>query len=124
MFKNNAGAECDRCIFLTFDGQVELCFFGFCACLENGNVVGLLFALILYFGLVQFIIDFEVASGQDLEDGITIVLKVQDIVKSLILGFDIGESFGSEKTKIVVFFLVTLYQNTLTKAEVRVVIVF
>jgi hypothetical protein len=59
-----------------------------------------------------------------LEDGITIVLKVQDIIKSLVLGFDIGESLGSEKTKIVVFFLVTLYQNTLTKAEVRVVIVF
>jgi hypothetical protein len=63
MFKNNAGAECDRCVFLTFDGQVELCFFGFCPCLENGNVVSLLFALILYFSLVQFIIDFEVASG-------------------------------------------------------------
>jgi hypothetical protein len=59
-----------------------------------------------------------------LEDGVTIVLKVQDIVISLVLGFDIGESLGSEETKIVVFLLVTLYQNTLTKAEVRVVIVF
>jgi hypothetical protein len=63
MFKNNAGTECDSCILLAFDGQVELGFFGFCPCLENGNVVGLLFALVLYFGLVEFIVDFEVASG-------------------------------------------------------------
>ncbi len=69
---------------------------------------------------MQLVVDLEITGGEDLEDGITVVFEVQDVVVSFILGFDIGETLGCEKTKVVVFLLVPLYQNTLTKTQMGV----
>ena len=55
-----------------------------------------------------------------MEDGVTVVFEEQDVVVSFILGFDVGETLGREKTKVVVLLLVPLYQNTLTKTQMGV----
>ena len=64
---------------------------------------------------MQLVVDFEITSGNNLKDCISVVFKVQNVIISLVFGFDISEALGCEKTKIVVFFFVTLYQNTLSE---------
>jgi hypothetical protein len=59
-----------------------------------------------------------------LENGVPVVLKVQDVIVGLIFSLDIGETLGRQKTKVVVFLLVALYQNALSKSKVSVCIGF
>ena len=124
VLKNNTCSKRDYCVFFAINGQIELRLLWLSSSLEDGDVGCFLFAFIFDFCLVQLVVDLEITSGEDLEDGVTVILEVQDVVVSFILSFDIGETFGCEKTKVVVFLLVPLNQNTLTKTQMRVSIWF
>jgi hypothetical protein len=82
--------------------------------------LSLLRAIVLDFRLVKFIIYLKVSGRQDLENGVPVVLEVQNIIVGFIFGFDISKSFGRKESKIVIFFLVTLNENTLPKSQMRV----
>ena len=124
VLENNARSERDYCVLFAIDSQIELRLLWLGSSLEDGDVRCFLIAFIFDFCLVQLVVDLEISSGEDLEDSVTVVFKVQDIVVGFILGFDISETLGCEKTKVVVFLLVPLNQYALTKTQMRVSIWF
>lgn len=67
-------------------------FFRFCPCLEYLDV-GRLLIIDLQF-LSKFIIDFEIGCWDDLEDGVAIVLEIEEVFICLVLGSSISESFS------------------------------
>jgi len=115
VFKDYRSSKCNDSIFLAFNGQIKLRFFRLGSCFKDFYVLGLLFSFILDFGFVKLIINLKVSCGYDLENSIPIVFKVENIIVSLIFGFDVSKTFGCKKSKIVIFFLVTLNENSLSK---------
>ena len=69
---------------LRLDLEFELGMFGVCSCLEDLDIGGLLIAIFLYFS--EFVVDFKISRGDDLEDGITIIFEVENFIEGLIFG--------------------------------------
>ncbi len=58
----------------------------------------LLFKFVALAQFVDLIVDFKVAGGNDLEEGIPVVLKEQDILIGLILGDYVGVAFSRQES--------------------------
>lgn len=71
---------------------------GLCSRLQDSDVRGVRLALVLDQCLLQFVIEFEVASWQYLEDGVAVVLEEEQIVVGFVLGLDVCEALSSEET--------------------------
>ena len=97
--------------------QLELRSLGFGAMLE------LLFKLVALAQFVDFIIDFEVAGGNDLEEGIPVVLKEQDILICLVLSDYVSIAFGRQEP-CSLFGSEALDEDPLPKFQMRVKLVF
>ena len=78
-------------------------------------------ALVFNERFFQFIVELKVACGQYLEDGVAIVFEVKDIIRSLILDFDIRKSLSSEVAHIDPFCFEPLDDDALAVFKVRVV---
>lgn len=57
---------------------------------------------------MKLVIEFEVAGWEYLEDRVAIVFEEEDIVKGLVLDFDISKALRSEESTVDVIRLETL----------------
>jgi hypothetical protein len=64
----------------------------------------------------------EITSRDNLEYGISVVLKVKNVVIGFILSFIVSIPFGSKEPHILIT-LVAFYQNGLTKQKMRTLLV-
>lgn len=104
------------------DVEVELLLLGLGAVAEDADVGALLeLALVLDEGLLEFVGEFEVAGGEDLEDGVAVVLEVEDVVVGLVLGLDVGEALRGEEALVLAVSLEALDQDALPEFQVGVV---
>ena len=106
------------------DVELELDSFRFSTCLEDAYVGSVGHSLVLDKRLLQFVVEFEVAGGEDLEDGVAVVLEVEQVVVGFILSLDICEALCSEEALIQSICLEPLDQHSLSESQVRVVLLF
>ena len=76
------------------DLEFKLHLLGFGPGLKNLYIGGLLTIIFEY--LSQLVIDFEVACGDDLEDGVTIVFEIENVIDSLVFSLGVGKTLGGE----------------------------
>ena len=67
---------------------------GFGPSLKNLYIGGLLAIIFEY--LPQLVIDFEVACRDNLEDGVTIVFEIENVIYSLVFSLGVGKTLGGE----------------------------
>lgn len=77
-----------------FDVELELKFLRLSSVFEDTNVGGFFLSFILDECLLELVVEFKIAGWEDLEDGVAIVLEVEEIVVGLILGLDVSEALG------------------------------
>ena len=99
---------------LNFEFELSLLWFG--PGLQNLDIGGLLVVVFEYFS--ELIVDFEIASGDDLEDGITIVFEVEDFIEGFVFGLGVSKTFGSEKAETLSKWFKALNENSLSVLEI------
>lgn len=75
---------------LPFDVEVELLLL----CL--GSALKFLADVLAEVGLEELVVDLEVAGGNDLEDGVSVVLEEEDVLVGLVLDVDVGVALDGE----------------------------
>ena len=101
---------------LRLDLEFELGMFGVCSCLEDLDIGGLLIAIFLYFS--EFVVDFKISRGDDLEDGITIIFEVENFIEGLIFGLWVGKAFCGEEAETFTKCFEALDEDSLPVLEV------
>ncbi len=97
-------------------------FFGLGTSFQNDCIGSFLGVGFLDFA--QFIIDFEVPSGQYLKNAIPVILKEEDILVCFEFGIHISKTLGSEHAHIILgTIFIALNQNSMAIAQVAVVLV-
>ena len=89
---------------------------------EDFNIGGLFVVVLLYFA--EFVIDFEVASRDDLENGVAVVFEIEDVFECLVLGLGVCESFCCQETESISCGFVSPHQDTLSVLKVGLTLVF
>ena len=107
-----------------FDLQIELFFFGLGPSLEDADVGSLLVADLKL--LSQLIVDLKVGGWDDLEDGVAVVLEVEQVLVGFILGCGVCETFGCQEADVAAFGfrLEAPQQYALPVAQVVVLLIF
>jgi hypothetical protein len=81
-----------------FDLQVELFLFGFGPRLEDADVGSLLVADLEL--LSQLVVDLKIGSWNDLEDGVAVILEIEQVLVGLVLGRGVCKALGSQETDV------------------------
>lgn len=109
---------------LLFDLEVKLLFLWFCPRLEDADIGRLLTTDLQL--LSELVVDFEIGGGDDLEDGVAVVLEIEQIFVGLVFGSSICEALSSQETDIaaLVLWFETTQENPLTVTQEVVLLVF
>ena len=111
-------------IKVPFHNQVELLFFRFGLHFEDLLIYFIYFReKVVFLVVVEFIVDFEAACWDYLEDSVPVVFEVEDIIECLISGSVIRKSFRSEES-LVRFGFVSLQENAMAVFQILSFIVF
>lgn len=122
MFENNRSSESDGMILFTFNSKHKLGFLWFSSCPEDLYILVLGFALIFDFSLLKLIIYLKASCRDNLENRISVILEVENILFiSFIFCLYISKAFSGKKPEVI-FFFITFDENTLTKSQLCFVI--
>lgn len=98
------------------DLELELGLFGLGSGFEDFDIGGLLIIIFEYFS--ELVVDLEIAGGDDLEDGITIVFEVEDFIEGLVFGLWVSEAFSGEEAETLTKCFKALNEDSLAVLEV------
>ena len=106
------------------DVELKLILLGLGPSFEDADVRCVLLAFVFDESFVELVVELEVACGEDLKDGVTIVFEEENVVVGLVFDFDIGEALSSEEADVDAVSLESFDQYALPEFQISVVFLF